>query len=151
MAHSNQDALVFELLHRHFTFKSTKHDLKWKLASSPICRVFDHFSMLNSLVVRWRRSSLVWPRSFGTTIFENLSFFTYMGNMYIKWKLKTFQIWIWHKKIQFLMKNLQKIEFSWLLPQFDENFFCNAYFFENFHMHQSAFTLYVARLKFCCR
>ena len=28
--------------------------------------------------------------AFGTTIFENSSFLTYMDNMYIKWKLKTF-------------------------------------------------------------
>ena len=73
-----------------FPSKSTKHGLKWKLTSLPICRVFDHFSMLNSLVVRGRRSSLVWSLAFGTTIFENASFFTYIGNMYIKWKLKTF-------------------------------------------------------------
>ena len=72
-----------------FPSKSTKHGLKWKLTSLPICRVFDHLSMLNSLVVRGRRSSLVWSLAFGTTIFENASFFTYIGNMYIKWKLKT--------------------------------------------------------------
>ena len=74
----------------NFPPKSTKHGLRWKLTSLPICRVFDHFSMLNSLVVRGRRSSLVWSLAFGTTIFENASFFTYIGNMYIKWKLKTF-------------------------------------------------------------
>ena len=95
----NQDALVFELLHCHFTLKSIKYGLKWKLTSLPICRVFDHFSLLNSLVVRGHRSSLVWSLAFGTTIFENSWFFTYIGNMYIKWKLKTFQIRIWHEKI----------------------------------------------------
>ena len=127
-----------------FPFKSTKHGFKWKLTSLPYCREFDHLSMLNSLVVRWRRSSLIWPLSFGTTIFENLSFFTYMGNIYIKWKLKTFQIWIWHKKIQFLMKNLQKIEFSRFLPQFRwDFFFCNANFSENFIYTPQFFFIHV--------
>ncbi len=72
-----------------FPSKSTKHGLKWKLTSLPICRMFDHFSMLNGLVGRGRRSSLVWLLAFGTTIFEISSFFIYIGNMYIKWKLKT--------------------------------------------------------------
>ena len=36
--------------------------------------------------------------AFSTTIFENSSFLTYMDNMCIKWKLKTFYIPFWHKK-----------------------------------------------------
>ena len=83
--------------------------------------------MLNSLVVRGRWSSLVWLRAFGTTIFEILSFFTYIGNMYIKWKLKTFQIRIWHEKVWFVMKNLQKIGILRFLPLVLMRFF----FFRN--------------------
>ena len=96
--------------------KSTKHGFKWKLTSLSTCRVFDHICMLNSLAVRGRRSRLVSSLAFGTTIYEISSFFTKIGNMYIKWKLKTFQIRIWHGKVWFVMKNLQKIGFLWFLP-----------------------------------
>ena len=116
-----------------FPSKSTKHGPKWKLTSLPICRVFDHFSMLNSLVVRGRRSSLVWSLAFGTTIFEILKFFTNIGNMYIKWKLKTFQIRIWHKKYNLLWKNCKKLIFHDFCVQFRWDFFFrNANFSENF-------------------
>ena len=47
-----------------FQQKSTKHGLKWKLASLSTSRAFEHLPKLHSFVVRWRRSSLLWPRKF---------------------------------------------------------------------------------------
>ena len=48
-----------------------KHHLKWKLASLSACRVFEHHSKLHSFVVRWRRSSLLWPRKFSSFRYHN--------------------------------------------------------------------------------
>ena len=42
--------------------------------------------------------------AFEAKIFENSHFFTYIGNMYIKWKLESFYIQIWHKKIELVIK-----------------------------------------------
>ena len=47
-----------------FHQKSTKHGLKWKLASLSTSRAFEHLPKLHSFVIRWRRSSLLWPRKF---------------------------------------------------------------------------------------
>ena len=47
-----------------FHQKSAKHGLKWKLASLSTSRAFEHHPKLHSFVVRWRRSSLLWPRKF---------------------------------------------------------------------------------------
>ena len=127
-----------------FPSKSTKQGLKWNMTSLPYCRVFDHFSMLNSLVVKWHRNSLAWSLAFGITIFEISLFFTYISNMYIKSKLKTFQIRIWHEKISFIMKNLQKIDFSWFLRSVSMRFFFrNANFSENFVYTTSVFFIHV--------
>ena len=43
---------------------NTKHGLKWKLTSLSTSRAFEHLPKLHSFVVRWRRSSLLWPRKF---------------------------------------------------------------------------------------
>ena len=120
----------FSLVFHH---KSTKHDLKWKLASLSTYRVFEHHPKLHTFVVSWRRSSLLWLIMFGTTILENLWFLTYMDNIYIKWKLKTFYIHIWHKKMPFVMKKFEKNKFFKIFVSFLTAifFFRNANFSKN--------------------
>ena len=57
--------------------------------------------------VIWCQSDLVWRKNFwvfGMSIFEKLQFYTYMDNMHIKWKLKSFWICICHQKVQLGMK-----------------------------------------------
>ena len=71
--------------------------------------------------------------AFGTTIFENSSFLTNIDNMYIKWKLRTFWIQIWHKKYNLLWKKLHKKSFSKFSSHFLLHFFFrNSKFLKNF-------------------
>ena len=61
--------------------------------------------------VRWSQSHLVWHQNFwvfGMSIFYKLQFYTYMDNMHIKWKLKSFWYYICHQKVQLSMKTLWK-------------------------------------------
>ena len=109
-----------------FHHKSTKHDLKWKLASLSTYRAFEHHPKLHTFVVSWRRSSLLWPLMFGTTILENLWFLTYMDNIYVKWKLKTLYIYIWHQKMPFVMKKFEKNKFFKIFV----SFFMAIFFFK---------------------
>ena len=55
----------------NFHANQPKHHLKWKLASLSACRVFEHHSKLHSFAVRWRRSSLLWPRKFSSFRYHN--------------------------------------------------------------------------------
>ena len=54
-----------------FHQKSTKHGLKWKLASLSTYRAFEHHPKLHSFVVRCRRSSLLSPRKFSNFRYYN--------------------------------------------------------------------------------
>ena len=54
-----------------FHQKSTKHGLKWKLASLSTSRAFEHHPKLHSFVVRCRRSSLLWLRKFSNFRYYN--------------------------------------------------------------------------------
>ena len=54
-----------------FHQKSTKHGLKWKLASLSTSRAFEHLPKLHSFVVRRRLSSLLWPRKFSSFRYHN--------------------------------------------------------------------------------
>ena len=61
--------------------------------------------------VSWCQSDLLWCQIFwvfGMSIFEKLQFYTYMDNMHIKWKLKSFWIYICHQKVQLGMKTFWK-------------------------------------------
>ena len=93
--------------------------------------------------VSWCQSDLVWRQNFwvfGMSIFEKLQFYTYMDNMHIKWKLKSFWIYICHQKVQlgmktfwkkmnfkifcfdFQRKKISKANFSTFLFQYPQNF-----------------------------
>ena len=137
--HPQEFLSYFGLVFHH---KSTKHDLKWKLASLSTYRAFEHHPKLNTFVVSWRRSSLLWPLMFGTTILENLWFLTYMDNIYIKWKLKTFYIHIWHKKMPFVMKKFEKNKFFKIFVSFlTAIFFSKREFFEKFIIQPPIFMI----------
>ena len=92
-------ARFFELFHPHFSLKSTKQDFKWKLASLFINWVLEHHPRLYSFAINWHQSSLLWPWKFGSQLLKISQFLSYIDNMYIKWKLQTFYIQIWHKKV----------------------------------------------------
>ena len=79
------------------------------------------------------------PR-FGMKISENLIFASNTYNMYIKWKLKSYWIQIWQKKIIFLEKiwKNRKKNFFWIenfwkkkfqMRIFQKTFFTNPIFF----------------------
>ena len=59
----------------NFHANEAKHHLKWKLASLSVCRAFEHCSNLHSFPIRWRRSSLLWPRKFSSFQYHNFSKF----------------------------------------------------------------------------
>ena len=67
----NHPAAVFVLLYWQFPCKSFINGLKWKLTSLSTCRVFEHHPKLHSFAVRWRRSSLLWPRKFSNFRYYN--------------------------------------------------------------------------------
>ena len=67
----NQPTTVFVLLYSQFPWKSFIKGLKWKLASLSTCRVFEHHPKLHSFAMRWRRSSLLWPRKFSSFRYYN--------------------------------------------------------------------------------
>ena len=81
-----------------FLRKSLIYGLKWKFWSLLVCRINYFHLMLCSFVMRLLRRKLHWSFKFARSIFEKPSFMTYMYNMYIKWKQKTY-------RIQFLIKN----------------------------------------------
>ena len=115
-----------------FSSKSTKHGLKWKLTSSPICRVFDHFSMLNSLVGRGRRSTLVCLLAFGTTIFEISSFF-YLHRQYV-YQMKAKNI----PDKNLTWKNIicyEKFEKNWFFYDFCLQFWWDFFFVVQIFFH----------------
>ena len=62
----NHTIELFELLRPHFSCKSIKRDLKWKLTSLSTCRVFEHHPVLYNFAVRWHWSSLVCPQKFAS-------------------------------------------------------------------------------------
>ena len=137
---------IFGWLRPHFSSKWIKHGLKWKLGSLSTKRVIEHIAMMYSFARRGRQSSLVWLwkfASFWYEKFENLPFFTYIGNMYIKWKLKTFWIQIWHKKIQFALKFFAKNGFFKIfVPALTKFFFLKLKFFENFYIQPPKFIFF---------
>ena len=65
--------------------KSTKQGFKWKLTSLSTCRVFEHHPKFNSFAIRWRRSSLIWPRKFPDFRYYNFWKFTifYLNGQYV--------------------------------------------------------------------
>ena len=72
-------------------------------------------------------------------IFEKIQFYSYMDNMYIKWKLNAFQIQICHKKELFCTKYFLKIGFSFfsLILKVKKNFECK--FFEKMFLRPPNF------------
>ena len=114
MVGRNPPHMVFELLYYFLSWKSFINGLKWKLPSLSTCRVFEHHPKFHSFDVRWRKSSLLWPQKFANFWYYNfwkITFLICIDNMYIKWKLKTFYIQIWHQKIKFVMKQFAWYEF----------------------------------------
>ena len=81
-----------------FLHKSHIYGLKWKFRSLLVCRINHFYLMLCSFVMRLLRRKLHWSFKFARSIFEKLSFMTYMYNMYIKWKQEIY-------RIQFLIQN----------------------------------------------
>ena len=67
----NPPHVKLELLYYFLSLKSTKQDLKWNLASLSTTRAFEHHPKLHSFVIRWRRSSLLWPRKFSNFRYYN--------------------------------------------------------------------------------
>ena len=77
------DFLSYFILFSHH--KSTKQGFKWKLTSLSTCRVFEHHPKFNSFAIRWRRSSLIWPRKFPDFRYYNFWKFTifYLNGQYV--------------------------------------------------------------------
>ena len=116
-----------------FLRKSLIYGLKWKFWSLFVCRINYFHLMLCSFVMRLLRRKLHWSFKFARSIFEKVSFMTYMHNMHIKWKQKTYRIQFWYKikillQFFFLKKNILKF-----LPHFKKKlFFWNSKFSKNF-------------------
>ena len=79
------------------------------------------------------------PR-FGMKIFENLILSSNTSNMYIKWKLKSYWIQIWQKKIIFLEKIWKNGKKNYFLDrEFLKKKFSNANFSEKFFYNPNFF------------
>ena len=91
------------------------------MAPSYTYKNFEQNPMNRSFSMRPCQSDLVWRWNFwdfDMNIFEKWWFYTYMDNMHIKWKLKSFWIHIWCQKVLLCMKFFEKIGFQ-------KNFFFN--------------------------
>ena len=106
-----------------FLRKSLIYGLKWKFWSLLVCRINNFYLMLCSFVMRLLRRKLHWSFKFARSIFEKPSFMTYMYNMYIKWKQKTYRIQIWYKIKILLQFFLEKTKVSKFSPQFQQKKF----------------------------
>ena len=123
-----------------FHQKSTKHGLKWKLASLSTYRAFEHHPKLHSFVVRCRRSSLLWPRKEA----PNLTFFGFLIrlNLVKKWGGSTERYVLYIKTFGITppfttchrISNRSKFVFSLFLRIFSSqniiNFFCCGIFLQ---------------------
>ena len=70
-----------------------------------------------------------------------------MDNIYIKWKLKTFYIHIWHKKMPFVMKKFEKNKFFKIFVSFlTAIFFSKREFFEKFIIQPPIFMIVICFL-----
>ena len=120
-----------------FYQKSTKHGLKWKLVSLSTYRAFEHHPKLHSFVVRWHRSSLLWPRKFSSFRYHNF-------RKFVIFDLFTWTICIsnesWkHSKCKFDIKNTicfwkicKKLIFQKKISQFRWEFFFVTQIFRKF-------------------
>ena len=109
---------LFELFQPHFSSKSTKQGHKWKLASLSTCRVFEHHPKLDSLAVRWRRNSLLWPWKFPDFRYYNF------------WIFVNFDL---HGQYVHQMKaeNILKSNLTWKNTIYYKKF-CKKWVFQNF-------------------
>ena len=71
-----------------------------------------------------------------------------MDNIYIKWKLKSFQIDIWYWKVLFDKKYLRKLNFwKFSISFLQKKFFLNTKFFQFFLYNPQNFFPVVVNIK----
>ena len=114
----NQPFRLFELLRPHFLPKSTKHGLKWELASFSNYRVFENHPMFCRFLVWWRRSNIVWREKIFSFRRDNF------------WKFIIFDLhwqYVYEMKAENILKsNLQSKSIICY------NFFCKNWILKNF-------------------
>ena len=132
----------FALIFHH---KSTKHGLKWKLASLSTSRAFEHLPKLHSFIVRWRRSSLLWPRKFSSFRYHNFwKFVIFDLHGQYAYQMKAGNILnanLTQKNTICVEKIAKKCFFKKKFLSFVEIFFSYRKFFENFPKQPPKFIL----------
>ena len=142
----NQPFWLFELLRPHFLPKSTKHGLKWELASFSNYRVFENHPMFCIFLVWWRRSNIVWRGKIFSFRRDNF------------WKFIIFDLhwqYVYEMKAENILKsNLQSKSIicynffwkNWILKNFRKIFlkffFLEIKFFEIFFIQPQKFIFF---------
>ena len=126
----------------NFPPNQSKHGLKWNFASLHTFRNFEKIPRFCSFAVGLHQSELVWKFPIWPDNFQKFTIFIYIDNIYIKWKLKTFYIHIWHKKMPFVMKKFEKNKFFKIFVSFlTAIFFSKREFFEKFIIQPPIFMI----------